>query len=111
MFIRRKIEGEMRLATQKELLERIRDELAEKYSFSITGNKNKSKEDWNIEAAFNSGFDKGAEEMAKLKDEEWEKRVAELVTALSIYALTNESFPEYNDLALKALENFRKEVK
>lgn len=107
----------MKQATQKEL-ERIRDEAAEKYSFLITGNKNKSKEDWNIEAAFNSGFDKGAEEMAKIKDTQIEKLVEALIAGEKYLTSTGadkieECEPEYQMLMSfrEALENFRKEVK
>jgi hypothetical protein len=36
---------------------KIRDAEAEKYSFRFTGNKNKSKMDWDSEDAFKAGFD------------------------------------------------------
>ena len=70
------------------------------------------------EDAFNVGFDKGAEEMAKIKDAQIEKLVAACNELLNNYWIDDQN--PHNDPTIervylhqlrKALENFRKEVK
>jgi len=95
---------------KKSSLERVRDEAAEIYADKIFGIDFDSVPRCNNEGenhieAFFVGFDKGAEEMAKIKD----AQILELGTALeSIVGCEADLF---GDDIVKALENFRKEVK
>lgn len=102
----------MKQATQKEILERIRVEAAENY-YKKTGYV---PTEWAV-MNFIAGFDKGAEEMAKIKDAQIEGLVEALENIASEYSedIFDEGYnPHQNPaftMANKALENFRKEVK
>lgn len=66
---------------------------------------------------FQSGFDKGAEEMAKIKDAQIEGLVEAMNNAYQLGSsskyntIANKDYNKMLDFIYKALENFRKEVK
>lgn len=92
----------MRPATQKEYLDRIRDDEAENY-YKKTGYV---PTEWAV-MNFIAGFDKGAEEMAKIKD----AQIEELVEALEViserdqfYIKDKDYYAEMNCLKVLAEE-------
>lgn len=95
-------------------LEKLRDELAldEAQFCHCSGGACSGCEKSTIKI-FKQGFDKGAEEMAKIKDAQIEKLVEALSGILEIGKrdMSNPKYDGYFETATKALDNFRKEVK
>jgi len=88
----------MRPATQKEYLDRIRDDEAENY-YKKTGYV---PTEWAV-MNFIAGFNKGAEEMAKIKDAQIERLVKACDLAVKSWG---DYSPEYGN-ARKALVNMK----
>jgi len=97
-------------------LEKLRDEQAEKYSFTNGVPHTKRKEPaWHYSILdFKAGFDKGAEEMAKIKDAQIEKLVNACNELLNNYWIDDQN--PHNDPTIervylhqlrKVLDNFR----
>lgn len=102
----------MKQATQEEYLDRIRDDEAKKHSSVYIDDVIRIR----AYVGFECGFDKGAEEMAKIKDAQIEKLVEALENIASEYSedIFDEGYnPHQNPaftMANKALEKFRKGV-
>lgn len=82
-------------------LNAIRDELAEKYYNEQleNGELNSRHMDF-LDMSFSAGFDAGVSELMPL--------ITRMITSLEIYAMTNESFPEYGNAARETLAEVEK---